>query len=920
MANSSPMTTPAPQGPHRGTSRKLLDAKLSPPARSSAWVGRSAIADAVCSARPTRLVLIRASAGFGKTTVMLECKRRLEDAGVATAWLTVDRADNDASRFLEVLRAALSHIMGDDGDSAPHASTDASDVGTEALDLMGQVASHQEPFALFLDEFEFIHEAGVHSLVRELISAIPRHSRLVIGTRTLPDLRLGRLRAQNELTEVDASQLRFTLEETIAFFARRTELELHPDDVASLHQKTEGWVAALWLASLALERTEDRRGFVRKFSGTDRAVAEYLAEEVLARQPPELRQFLQCTSVLRQLEPAICDYVLSTTGSAAILETLEQANAPLVRLGHGEPSYRYHSMFSGFLKQLLAREQPDMLRALHRRAAQWYMAQKRPVPAIDHAIEGGDSATAVSLLESHAGVLLAQGRMRILSRWFDALPAQAYDGHPLLVANRVWALCFTQGARAAADLLERSGIENDPSPELAAHLLALKPLLLTMMDRYEEAYEAGCRSLQHLPTSNAFADMILANAMTTVATVLGKHHEAHQLLDAARRRQGGASSAFNVSFSEAAEGVIDHEQGRLRQATARFRMAATGSGQGEFSSAHGNSWAGILYAAVCYESNDLDRAEHLLHAYLPIARDVQLTDHVIAGYLLLARIAYRKGDVDGAFQVLSELEYLGHERRLPRLVVGAHLARSRLHLYRGHPAAAREELDRADDPALWKRIGSLRLITNDTEYLALARLRWDTVAGDAADASRRLAVEIATARADNRQRRALKLTLLRAIALHRSGQPAEAHVLLHEVLLAASEERYLRFILDEGKPAGALLHSYLAARSSKQPAGSPILREYLQLLQKAFGPDMGTGDVLPAGVPASLSEPMTPKELRVLQLLAEGYSNNAIAEKLFVSDSTVRTHLRNVNSKLGTHNRTQAVAVARRLGLLASLD
>jgi LuxR family transcriptional regulator, maltose regulon positive regulatory protein len=910
------MTMPANSARDAVAERQILQSKLVPPAAVPSGVPRSAIIEAVCGARARRFVLVRAPAGFGKTTTMRECAGQFEELGVPTVWLTLDRSDNDASRFLRVLQAALAPVLGRDGDAADRTDpAGPAGLGSAALELMRHIAAHPEPFALFLDDFEVIHEPGVQSLVRELMESLPRWTHLVIGSRNLPELRLGRLRAQGQLLEIEADQLRFTLEETRAFLSGRPGLTLSADEIEQLHRKTEGWAAALWLALLALERSPAPGSFVARFSGTDRAVADYLAEEVLARQSEQLRDFLLRTSVLKQLEADICDHVLQRQDSAAVLAALENTNAMLVRVGEAEPpSYRYHSMFSGFLRQQLARELPQQGPLLHRRAAEWFLSHRRPIPAIDHAMEGGDVALATQLIEANAADLLAQGRMRILARWLEALPAGVFEERPELMAVRVWALCFTRGSREAAELLERSGLAQRADARTRSHLLALQPLLLAMRDRFEEAYAAGRENLAQLPTDNAFADMVLANAMTTMAAVLGRQDEARRLLDSARRRQGQGGSSFNIMYSEAAEGIIDLQEGRLRQAAARFKLALNAtSGQ-----THGNAWAGVLSASTCYEVNELEQTGHLLHVYLPIARDVQLTDEMISGYLLLSRIAFLKGDIDHAFQALTELEYLGHQRQLPRLVATAHLERSRLHLRQGHASAAREELQRADDAPLWRQAAQLRMIANDLDYLALCRLRWEAVAGDAAAAARGLDEEIGAAQAGGRERRALKLRLLRAIALYRDDRRPLAFTLFHEVLRTACGEGYLRLLLDEGMPAGALLRAYLAGAPERpQGEGNPIFKEYLERLRQAFADENTLGEpAAAAGDAPKLAEPMTRKELRVVQLLAEGYSNSAIAEKLFVSDSTVRTHLRKINSKLGTHSRTQAVAMARKCGLI----
>ena len=900
--------------------RRLLDAKLDTPMASLAPVLRQGIGDLVSSSRGVKLVLICAAAGFGKTTVMGQCRERLEKLGIATAWLTLDRADNDASRFLNVLTAALAGFIPEDGaDTYPDSRRSQNrTVGDTALEILDRVSGHPEPFTLFLDDFEVIHESGVHALVRELIDHLPRHGQLIVGSRTMPDLRLGRLRASGQLLEIDAYQLRFTLEETTEFFSTHRGLPLTFEDLTRLHRKTEGWVAALWLASLALERNDARSDFIERFSGSDQSVADYLAEEVLARQRPDIRDFLLRTSILKHLNAGLCNAVLVRQDSEAILLELEKTNALLVRIGNEQHTYRYHSMFGRFLQAQLAREAPHEMHRLHRAASDWYEAQQRPVPAIDHAVEGSDARHAVGLLAQHAGMLLAQGRMRLLARWFAALPAGALDGHLELQAIQIWALCFTHGPWKAAALLEASDLNTSRDAKVVAHMLALRPLLLAMMDRYEDAYALGRENLAHLPTGVPFADTVLANAMTTVVSVMGEHSEARRLLDAARKGQGENWSSFNLMYSEAAEGIIDLQEGRMRQATARFRMAVSASHNDAYSHTHGNAWAGVLYAAAVYEENDVRQAAHLLQVYLPLARDVGLADQVIMGYIIMSRIAFYRGDVDQAFKALTELEYLGHQRQLPRVVAGANLERARVQLQQGHTAAARDELDRADHKGLWSRVDRLRLLANDIEYLELGRLRWEAQAGDPALAAKRLAVEAASAERSGRGRRAHTLHLLQCIALHRGGDTVACFSLLKGVLKALCDEGFVRLVLDEGPGAGAIVRELESMASRQGDARrDPIFAEYLQRLSAAFGPDPAQSELVPAGAPPTLLEPLTRKETGVLQLLAQGYSNNAMAEKLFVSDSTVRTHLRNINAKLDAHSRTQAVALARRLGLIA---
>lgn len=889
---------------------RILETKLNPPASTATQVPRTAIREEIAAAATVKLVLVRAPAGFGKTTAMAQIRERMEAQGIATAWLTLDRADNDVSRFLNCLAEAALRL----GVEEPHPNG--------PFDAVAALAAHDAPFTLFLDDFEVVQEPAVLGLVREIVEHLPRRGQIVIGSRGLPDLGMGRLRARGQLIEIDTDRLRFSLEETSAFFGLRTApaMQALPADMLSqLHRKTEGWVAAIWLASMALERHGTETGFVERFSGSDRAVAEYLAEDVLAHQPKEIRDFLLRTSILRQLDASVCQALNPRADCAAILEQLAASNLFLTPVGgDGDaPAWRYHSLFADFLRAQLAREQPGEIERLHLAASGWYESHDRPVPAIDHAIEGGDHPYALTLLDSYAAQFLEQGRMRMLARWFSAIPEHQLREHPFLQPIALWATCFTHGPWDAMRMLEQSGCLDSPIPEVRASAHTLVPLLLAMQDRHDEAYDIGRQSLARLPTGLAFADSVLLNAMAHILAVRGDQHEARRMLEAAREQ---GNSTFNRMYTESLAGLFDLQEGRLRQATARLRMAVDSTHAVSYNHSHGNAWAGVLYAGAVYETHQLVQAEHLLNVYLPLARDVGLPDHMILSHVMRSRIAFHAGDIDAAFQALTELEYLGHHRQLPRVVASAKLERSRMLLLQGNGPASRDELLRADDPALWQRERRQRLPAHDLDYLALATARWDIAFGDPRAALAVLDAEIHAARASAHNRRALKLKVLRAMALQRAGDMAAAIEEIGEVLQTASQEGFVRLILDEGSAVGTLIHRYAIAMqeapaSRGGPNTDPILADYLQRLLQLIGPPPAPADAETSAGDA-MKEPLTRKEIRVLQLLAEGYSNNAMAEKLFVSDSTVRTHLRNINMKLDAKSRTQAVAIARKLGVI----
>lgn len=912
----------------RGAARAAtLVAKLRPPMLTPFQVERRAICDAVCAAGFVKLVLVRAPAGFGKTTAMLQCRARLDAEGVATAWLTLDRADNDATRFLGSLEAAFELVLRKGGAPLAAALPAPQSAGEHALALIDRMAAHDRPFTLFLDDFEALQNPAVAGLVWQVVEQLPPGARLVVGTRWVPESGLARLRARGELLEIEPAQLRFTAEETDSFLRRARGLALQPAAISTLHRRTEGWATALWLASVALERRGQPDAFIAGFSGSNAAIADYLVEDVYLHLPDAVRAFLLRTSILDQLSGPLCDAVSGTADSEEILAWLERANLFLMPLDgerHGgaqapvqthQPNarwYRYHSLFSSFLRAQLQQAMPDEVPALQMAASRWYEQQGRPVPAIEHALAAGAVAHALPLLAGKVDELLAQGRMRLLTRWLDAVPADALGAWPKLQIAHVWALSFTRGPADAIALLQTiplAGAEGD----LLAHVRALRHMLLNMMDRFDEARACSRDDPLPLPMGYPFPDSILATSMARMAAVTGDYREARRLLGVARQVVRGSDSNFNKIFSESVEGLIDLRQGRLQQALARFRIAASTMLPNRYGPTNGNAMAGILLADALYEINERERAERLLTVYVPLARDLGLPDQIITGHTVLARIACDRGDVDGAHEWLAALEHLGHHRGLPRLVLGAMLERARLALLQGNQHAAEQALQHAADPALWRARPGLSAVSsfaNDLEDVVMGRLRLALFTEPSVHTREAIETELAATERAQLMRRALKLRILLALACQRCGEAAQALQAMGEALRFGAAEGFIRIFADESADVRRLVAEACLRQGSALPAG------YVERLLQACGGAPEPVD--PAAMQArhGLLEPLTPKEQKVLQLLAEGFSNVAMADRLFVSETTVRTHLRNISAKLRASNRTQAVAIARQLGLL----
>jgi LuxR family maltose regulon positive regulatory protein len=883
--------------------------KLHAPLPSPHPLHRAHITRDLRAIQRAKLVVIRAPAGFGKTAVMLQMREAIAKTGTRTAWLTLDDLDNNVPRFLGFIGAAFERVLATEMASSP-GSSDA------ALGLLERIASSGEPFAIFVDDFEAVHDPAVLAILREIIDSLPPAGQLIVGSRVIPNLGLARLRALGQLFEIEPKQLRFSREEMREYLIDRRGLKLDRTDLARLYNATEGWATALSLVCVALSRRDDPRAFIAEFSGSNAALADYLAEDVLSGLAEPLRLFLLETGVLSELSAALCDFVRGRDDSAAMLEELERAHLFLIPLDDQRHLYRYHSLFADFLRAQLRRTFPERIPILHRAASRWYLDQQRPIAAIEHALAGDDPRAAVTILSRHARTILHNGRARLLARWLGGIDSALLASHPELRAIHLWALFFSQEPEQALSQLDTIETEPDHDPAIAADLLALRPLLLLRMDRFDEAFEAGVRNAAALADSKAFSFGILANSIATMQIVEGRENAARRMLDEAGQIDEGNGNPVGTIYSACSEGMVDLMQGRLRQAVSRFQFAERRlAPPSSVEDVSGNAVAGVFHAIAAYEMNDWEIAERRLKVHLPAIKEQGFPDQIIIGTLALVRIVFYRGDIDGAWKLLTELEYLARRSHWPRALATARLERSRLVLMRGDVAAARRELEQADVPGLWERVERFSMIANDLHTLRIAQLRLMIHAGEASAAAPLLREAIGRAQRAQRHRRVLQARILLALALHAMENRDAAFETIHEALRDASGEGFVRLFVDEGDMAAALIQQFAHASASFNIARAT--REHIDKLLVAFGQsreESGQGIALSG---AGMTEALTRKEFQVLKLLAEGLSNDAMATRLFVSETTVRTHLRNINSKLGAGNRTQAVSIARRLGLIA---
>jgi len=897
----------------------IASAKLNPRLASPRQVPRTRLVDWMSASTNAALVLVHGPAGFGKTTTMLQYYAQCRERAIAAGWLTLERADNDVVRFLRYLVDVFRSI---DPGMPPAAEVRINANGDSAvLDLIGRFTAFRKKYVLFLDDFEAIESTVVLGLVQQIIECLPENGQLVIGSRNIPELGIGRLRAHGRLIEIETAQLRFNPAETTSFFRRQNDLMLRDTDIEQLQQRTEGWPAALWLASLALRDRADPRAFVKAFDGSNAAIVEYLLEDVLARQDEPVRRFLLHTSVLQELSAPLCDALLGRGDSRQLLARIERAHLFLVSRDGDRQWYRYHPLFGDFLRAQLRYSQPQAIPALHLRAARWWVQAGQPTRAIEHALQCGDAHYLLSLLDCHVSDLLWRGRAGTLARWYAALPANVkLERSPSPMLDFAWSLTLTHRYGESLKLLDSFDAGSAPgagnTEAFATETRAQRAFILAMTDRIKEssALWRGC-----VPAMGAMRPVVYAMLGASFGYCLvaeNRFDEARRFLGQARRRALEIGNSFIAPMALCLEGTIDFAQGRLRDALTSFRTASSSSSQLPHVAGHAVV-AGFLAEAL-YETGQLGEAERFLTVYLPMLKEAAAPDQLITSFIVLARIALSRGAREAAMGFLEELETTGHRQGLPRLVASSRLERGRIALLDGQMAAAQALLASACEHHVWEPFDGLIAHANDVDAPLVADLRWRIRGGKAQSVLAPLKDALHQAERLHRHRRALKLSTLLAQALCATGQKAAGLRHLRDVLAFAAREGFVRSLIDEGSELLHLIAELRHQMTEMTGCDAELVPFIDQLLATSGGAFPAVASVTGSATATArgMSSVLSKRELQVLRLLAEGHGNRSMAERLFVSETTVKAHLRSINVKLGAQSRTHAIAVARQLRLL----
>jgi LuxR family maltose regulon positive regulatory protein len=893
-----------------------------------------------------RLTLISAPAGFGKTTLVSEWVHTMGDTAppIAVAWLSLDEGDNDPARFLAYLIAALrtlapSEVEGTEPQQE-HAAQQAlvGLIGQGILSalqspqppppqavltsLINEIAAYPGSIILVLDDHHAIQSSAVDKALAFLLERLPPQMRLVIATREDPHLPLARLRAQGQLTELRAADLRFTSSEAAEFLDQVMSLGLSAEDIAILESRAEGWIAGLQLAALSIQGRKDVSSLIHSFTGSHRFVLDYLIEEVLEQQPESIQTFLLQTSVLNRLTGSLCDALTGQDNGQQTLEYLEHANLFVVPLDNVRRWYRYHHLFADLLRQRLRQTQASLQAELHSRASRWYEGNNLTEDAVDHALAARDFERAAQLIEGQVDATWKRGEHAKILGWLNALPKEQLSSRPHLSLFQAWVQLEDGRVRAADQSLqavERAirSIEDKASAKdtrqfgqlNTAHLKSRVSVMRAMMAFHRADVPSIIRfsheALERLPEEDLSWRGIAAMALGDSHYIDGDMNAANDALSEAIRISRIAGNVYIAAYTSIKLAIVLQYQGRLHQAleTCRELMAFLDS-----SGLSQSALAGLLHAQwgeILWDLNDIDKAFHFTIKGIELGEyEIDVTNLAWTQIVLL-KLLYAKADLTGAMETILKLEQTARESHVPPWIVSRIAAwKAKIWLKEGNKAALRQWvqerlLDTDGEP----------LFVREVEYLVFARIL--IFRGELEEAVNLVERLIERAQAGGRITRQIEMYLVLALAVKELGDTDKAMTILSKGLSLAESRGHIRLFVNEGPPMARLLYEAVTRG---------IAPEYARRLLAAFpiSEPVQEAPLDTQGSESDLVEPLSERELEVLLLIAEGLTNREIASRLFLSLNTVKAHTRNIYGKLGVHSRTQAVAKAKAFGVLTS--
>lgn len=928
----------------------MLATKLYIPSPRSKVVLRPRLIERLNEGLHSKLILVSASAGFGKTTLVSEW---LAVCGRPAAWVSLDEGDNELSRFLTLLFTALKTVNVQIGEGVFSALQSPQPPSIEAIltVVLNEINGVPDDFILVFDDYHSIDAKPIDQAITFLLEHLPPQMHLVILTREDPNLYLARLRVRNQLTELRIADLRFTSIEAASFLNQVMGLSLSAEDVTSLESHTEGWIAGLQLAALSMQGNKDVNGFIRSFNGSHQFVLDYLVEEVLQQQPESVLTFLLHTSLLDRLCGPLCDAILLDPAASGqeTLNALERANLFIVPLDNERHWYRYHHLFGDLLRQRMAQKgalSNDVVVEIHKRASIWYEDNGLEIDAFKHAAAAHDVERAARLLEGNGMPLHIRGGVTPVLKWLKSLSPAVLDARPSLWIMYASALMIAGKLTGIEQKLQagEAGLQgvilDDKTKDLIGLIASSRATLALIVINGQSTTgvehtllttEAALQNTKPDDKTNELVGLIAPKGALSainlhqVETIIVQSHRALEYLHpdnlpvrtAATWMLGhayqlkGDRHATRHSFTEAISlsqklgytiitiaasiglGLVQEGENQLYLSAQTYRHVlklASHPPDPVICEAH------LGLARISYEWNDLITAEQHAQESLQLAKQLENKDRFVSIEVFRARLKFAQGDLDGAVAIIAETDQFIRLHSFVSRMSEIAALRILLLLHQGNLAAAAQHAQ--------------------AHQLPLSKARVDLARGETSAALAGLELLQEQMEGKDWKDEQLKVMVLQTVILYRHGEKDKALQVLTEALMQAEKGGFIRIFVDEGA---------LMAKLLSEAGIQGIMPEYVGKLLAAFDVNEQKFTVKPVepyqnSVPTLMAqpliEPLSQREIDVLQLIAQGLSNDEISKRLFLALSTVKGHNRNIFGKLGVQRRTEAIVRARELGLL----
>ncbi|MFZ5609624.1 MAG: LuxR C-terminal-related transcriptional regulator [Pseudomonadota bacterium] len=922
----------------------LIESRFLPPRLQSTTLARRRHLERYFRGLPENAVtLVLAPAGYGKTTLLADWRRRLLMDRHHVAWLSVDDGDNEVSQFVAYIFGALHRAWSYHGEPSETAFMSAA--GNLSPDraagfIVNEISRLDGHVFLLFDDSHVLRSDKAVKVIEDLALLAPANLHLILASRRTPDFSLVKLRTGGALQELDAQQIRFNLQETTEFFRLRGHTALRLSDIDQLHQLTEGWVTGLCLASQSLKNKYAISEVVEGLSGRSQEISHYISEVVHKHLDARKQSWLIKTAMFDRFCPALCDEVFGGSDSAAIIEYLSE-NMPLFMPLDDERGWvRLHRLLRDFLLQEWQRLEQDERKRLHERAVKWFAARGEIIEAINHAVAAGNETVAVNLIEGQSRDLVAAGNILLLMSWYEKLPASLFRQRFDLQLNVAWALILSirceEAARYAAEL--EAEIENGREVDFESRmeLLAVKATIAAITDEPRAAIAMANRYLARSNKRDPWVVGVIANVLTYCHQIGCDYERALEAQLYVEPWPVTKRSPFTVIYGDCVEGRVHECRGDTRQALAQYHAALARAENLAGRRSVPAALPAAFLAALLYDMNKPFEARQVMAGRLDIACSMIPPTPILRGGLAIVRAHMAEGDVERAKAELDHMEGIARSVGFDRVVAACIAERVSFALQKNNFKEAKWHLD-ALQP-YWRDECDPRLRTVATEInnlITVARIRYNCLPGSPAEAEEEAQRFVSQAEHFGHLEDQILGYVLLAQAQRARGKLNEAAQSLIAAMRHAMPSGKVRIFFDERASLQSIVERIAHGIAVSCPVAIAHLVDALCAapaeannsagrVQGASSPAPGKGVHAffppPANDAAHDTQPLptalTDRELEILACLAKGMTNKEIASALTISPETVKWYLKKVYEKLGAGNRAHAVRVAHKAQLL----